>query len=271
MDDLKKKYEKLKEELLRLGKVLVAFSGGVDSTFLLETASRLLGEKCLAITVDSPLMKREAIKYSRTYTKQRGIRHEIINWNALSCDSIVFNQPDRCYYCKREVFSRISQISKDFGYPHVIEGTNKDDENDYRPGLKAIRELNVLSPLLHCNLSKEDIRELSRREGIPGWSRPAESCLATRFPLGASISYERLKQVEMAESYLNSLGYHEVRVRHHGEVARIELPEWQMEDFLETVRREGVYDRLMEFGFSYVAMDLRGYRRGSMNIVLGNE
>lgn len=265
MDELEIKYERLKGEIKRLGKVVVAFSGGVDSTFLLDTAVKVLGEHCLAVAVDSPFVKRDSLESAYAFARLRGVRLETLKWDALSCQEVALNGPDRCYYCKKEMFSLIKRLARDLGFHGVIEGTNREDENDFRPGLRALKELNVISPLNLCGFYKDEIRTLSVRHGIPGWDRPAESCLATRFPFGRSITPEGLVQVERAEAYLRALGFAQCRVRHHGDVARIELPEREMMRFLETAKKEKVFDRFREMGFLFTALDLRGYERGSMN------
>jgi len=259
------KYRYLKREMELLGRVVVSYSGGVDSTFLLYVAHLVLGEGCIAVTVNSPLLGKGWIEEARRFTGSLGIRHEILDWDALSCEGLVHNGPDRCYHCKREIFEKIREFAEREGCSYVLDGSHNDDEDDYRPGRRALEELEILSPLLKVGLKKAEIKALSRREGIRGWERPSESCLATRFPIGRAITFGELKQVDEAEAYLKGLGYPEVRVRHHGEIARIELPEKDIVRFINNLSLKEVYARFQQYGFTYAAIDIKGYRRGSMN------
>ncbi|HOJ51980.1 MAG TPA: ATP-dependent sacrificial sulfur transferase LarE [Syntrophales bacterium] len=271
MEEMEEKYLRLWKEIRSLGGAIVAFSGGVDSTFLLHTAFCALGVNCVAVTVCSPLTREDAMAEALAYTRSRGIRHEMLDWDVFACESVTSNGPERCYHCKKEIFTLILSLAHRWGIQHILEGSNRDDEDDFRPGLKALKELGILSPLALCGLGKEEIRLLSRRLNIPGWERAADACLATRFPFGRPLTREGLRQVEKAEAYLRSLGYPAVRVRHHGEVARIELPPPDIKRFAETVELEKVSDTFRAYGFTFTALDLKGYRQGNMNTLVSKK
>jgi len=260
------KYEHLKEILKGYGSVLVAFSGGVDSTFLLKAAVDVLQEKVLGVTIAGELFPpgetEEACKLARLV----GSEHITIENAALDNPVFISNPPDRCYHCKKNGYERILEVARLRGIKVVVDGVNADDLNDYRPGLRAGIELGVRSPLMDAGLNKEEIRALSRRFGLPTADKPANPCLATRFPYGTAITKQGLRQVEAAESFLRNLGIPQVRVRHHGNLARIEVPDGFL-GFLVDKAAE-VDSKLKELGYTYVALDLRGYRTGSMNETL---
>lgn len=257
------KYSVLKEYLASLGSVAIAFSGGVDSTFLLRTAHDVLGEKAIALTLSSPFMPKRELQEAESLCRTIGAQQILVPVDVLAIDGVVDNPPNRCYYCKRGMFSALLATALAQGITHVAEGSNMDDLGDYRPGLQAVKELEILSPLRHAGLTKAEIRALSRELGLPTWEKPSYACLASRFVYGERITPEKLLMVERAEELLMSLGFRQMRVRLHGNMARIEL---MPEDFGKMLElREKVYDELKGYGFSYVALDLRGYKTGSMN------
>ena len=262
---LYEKQAKLKELLLSYGKLAVAFSGGVDSTFLLQTAHDVLGDRALAVTAAPVFVPPRELQEAKDFCRSRSIRQIVIPAEALNIDSVRHNPPDRCYHCKHEIFGIILRVAGENGISFVAEGSNTDDVGDYRPGMRAIRELGVKSPLLEAGLSKEDIRALSREMGLPTWDKPSFACLASRFVYGERITDERLAMVDRAEQLLMDLGFRQFRVRIHGDLARIELLPEDLEKLMQQDLRERVYRALKEYGFSYVTLDLAGYRTGSMN------
>ena len=265
MNPLYEKQTKLKELFHSYGKIAVAFSGGVDSTFLLQSAHDTLGDRVLAVTAAPAFVPPRELQEAKDFCLLRGIRQIVIPANRLDIDSVRHNPPNRCYYCKLEIFGNILRIAEENDIPFVAEGSNTDDVRDYRPGMRAIRELGVKSPLLEAGLGKADIRVLSREMGLPTWDKPSFACLASRFVYGERITDEKLRMVDRAEQLLMDLGFRQFRVRIHGNLARIELLPEDFETLIRQNLRETVYHALKEYGFSYVTMDLGGYRTGSMN------
>ena len=264
-DDLNRKLENLKNVIRRSGSLAVGFSGGVDSTFLLTVAHEVLGDKAIAVTcADAPAPKRET-EEAESFCRERGIRQISFKINPLSMDEFRRNVPDRCYYCKRAVFSRIIEIAKENGIEYAAEGSNKDDLQDYRPGLRAVEELKVISPLREADLYKAEIRQLSQAMGLPTWNKPSCACLASRFVYGEEITEEKILMVDKAEQYLIDRGFARERVRMHGSIARIEVPPEDISRLASEEIRQKVYEKLREIGFLYVTLDLKGYETGSMN------
>ncbi len=265
----KDKLEKLRKIIADLGSLAVGFSGGVDSSFLLVVAHEVLGDRAIAVTgADASVPERE-LKEAREFCSERGIRQIICNFNPLEEESYRKNTADRCYYCKRGIFSGIINIARENGIEYVAEGSNMDDLGDYRPGLRAVEELSVKSPLREAGLYKSDIRAISKAMGLPTWSKPAYACLASRFVYGEEITEEKLHMIDEAEQFLIELGFYEERVRLHGNIARIEVPASDIPKIASEDVRSAIYDRFKEIGFMYVTLDLRGYRTGSMNETLG--
>ena len=263
------KQDKLKQCLRELGSVAVAFSSGVDSTFLLKTAHDLLGSRTLAVTIQSSLFPKRELDETVQFTREKGIEHVIVELDELSITGFSQNPANRCYLCKTEIFSKIRRIAEERGILHIAEGSNADDSNDYRPGLQAIVELGILSPLREAGLTKQEIRQLSHKLGLPTWNKQSLACLASRIPYGEEITKECLAMIDVAEQHLWDVGFRQVRVRFHGNLARIETDEEGLHRLSDKSLREEIYRRFKEIGFTYVSVDLLGYRTGSMNETLG--
>lgn len=266
MDNLQEKYQHLQEYLRSLGSVAVAFSSGVDSTFLLRVAHDVLGDRVLAVTASSCSFPERELKEAEAFCRQAGIAHIVCKSEELDIEGFRQNPKNRCYLCKHELFEKIWSIAKEHGLAAVVEGSNMNDNGDYRPGLIAVKELGVKSPLREAELHKEEIRELSKQLGLPTWNKQSFACLSSRFVYGETISEEKLGMVDKAEQMLLDLGFHQVRVRIHDRIARIEIIPEEFEKLL-TVRQQ-VSDTFHALGFTYVTMDLTGYRTGSMNETL---
>ncbi|MDR2351263.1 MAG: ATP-dependent sacrificial sulfur transferase LarE [Endomicrobium sp.] len=262
------KYEVLKKYILDLENLVIAFSGGVDSTFLLKTAHDLLGKKVIAVTAKSCSFPQRELNDAVAFCKKEGITHITCNSEELDIKGFSHNPTNRCYLCKRELFSKILNIAKKKRINNVAEASNIDDNNDYRPGFIAISELNVKSPLRYANLTKDEIRMLSKKLGLFTWNKQSFACLSSRFPYGQEITLKALSMVDTAEQMLLNMGLKQVRVRHHDNLARIETDETGFEILMDKNKRKKIYKKLKDLGYVYVSVDLLGYRTGSMNETL---
>jgi uncharacterized protein len=265
------KKEQLVEYIEKLGSLLVAFSGGVDSTFLLGLAHEALGEKVVAVTSISKLHPLKEREEASDFTRKRGIRHVLFESDEMNHPDIVRNEPDRCYHCKKSLFQGLDEIAKEEGLQYVAHGANADDLKDFRPGFKAAEEAGVIAPLVEAQLNKEEIRFLSKEMDLPTWDKPSMACLASRIPYGSPITRIKLKMIEDAETFLLKQGIRQVRVRCHGFVARIETDQSSFENIMDDTTRRTIVEALREIGFDHVSLDLEGYVSGSMNRVLANK
>lgn len=267
-NELHQKYGSLISIIKNYKKAAVAFSGGVDSSFLCHAAAAALGaENSAAITVASPMLPASELDGAKNFAKRCGIPHHIIEESKIE-DEVAANPKDRCYYCKKLEFGAISDFAKELGIDTVLDGSNKDDEGDYRPGLRALSELRIASPLREAGLCKDEIRALSREFDLPTWNKPAYACLASRFPYGESFNAEKLKRVEKAEDYLRSLGFTQFRVRSHGSIARLEVAPEERQRFFDTAILDNASRAIKELGFLFVSLELEGYKTGSLNAEL---
>ncbi|SFL97929.1 ATP-dependent sacrificial sulfur transferase LarE [Pelosinus propionicus] len=257
------KYLELLTYLTKMEKAVLAFSGGVDSTFLLMAAKEALGNKLKAVTMQTPYIPKWEINEAKELARKLGVCHEVIAAPIIA--EIKNNPQNRCYFCKKAIFRMITKIAADEGYPYIIEGTNFDDLGDYRPGLQALSELAVKSPLLDCKLTKDEIRNLSHELGLSTWNKPPYACLLTRIPYGSELKPEDFEKIEQAEIYLMKLAFRGARVRCHNNLARIEINRQDRNKLFDEKRLDEIAGALKEIGFDYVTLDLEGYRMGSFN------
>lgn len=259
------KFEKLVECLKEMGSVAVCYSGGVDSTFLLTVASEVLGEKCIGVICTDASVPSREIGKAKAYCEERDIRLIDTPVDPMQSEGYRHNTPDRCYYCKHSIMSEVRRVADEYGVEHLVEGSNMDDLGDYRPGLRALEELGVRSPLREAGFTKQDIRDKSKEMGIPTWDKPAFACLASRIPYGTEITREKLTTIDRAEEVLSDLGFKQFRVRMHDKIARIEVPAEDLEKASSAGVREKLVAELSKLGFDYVTLDLAGFKSGSMN------
>src|SRR3990170_2182783 len=269
--ELQGKLDSLRRCLADMGSAVIAFSGGVDSTFVAAVAQEILGEGALAVTGVSPSIPASEVEEARKLAAGLGIGHELIETHEMGRPGYVQNAPDRCFHCKDELYTLLGALAARRGIAWVVDGCNVDDLGDHRPGRRAARQHNVRSPLIEAGLGKEEIRALSRERGLPTWDKPAMACLSSRIPYGTAVTVELLDQVGAAEAFIRSLGVRQLRVRHHGDIARIEVDREGMDLLMGDGRREKVVERLKSLGYLYVTLDLAGFRSGSMNEALAKK
>jgi uncharacterized protein len=262
------KLERLKGNIKTLESVVVAFSGGVDSSLVAKVCYDVLGDKALAVTARSETYPAYEYEEAKEIAKEIGIRHITIDTSELNIEGFANNPPNRCYFCKSELFGNLKEIAREKGYKNVADGANLDDTGEYRPGLDAAKELEVRSPLKECRLRKPDIRKISKHLKLSNWDKPPYACMSSRFPYGNSITEEKLAIVAAAENYLRSIGLRQFRVRHHDTIARIEVLPEDIPGLLYDSKRKELVRKFKEIGYKYVTIDMEGYRSGSMNEVL---
>ncbi|MDR1046251.1 MAG: ATP-dependent sacrificial sulfur transferase LarE [Treponema sp.] len=268
MSILPEKYQHLLEIIRKPGSAAVAFSGGVDSSFLCAAAFEALGKRAIAVTIVSPMLPRSEIECARETARLIGIEHITVEEHGID-DEVAANPKDRCYHCKKIEFSNILRAAGERGITVVLDGSNTDDMGDYRPGLKALEELGIVSPLREAGMNKQDIRELSRQKGLPTWNKPAFACLASRIPYGETIDREKLGRIENAEEALRRAGFLQFRVRSHGNIARIEVAPEERRRFFDEKTLDIISAEIKAAGFLYAAFELEGYKMGSLNRVIG--
>lgn len=269
--DVLEKYENLKAYVNSLGSVAVAYSAGVDSTLLVKICHDMLGDKCIAMTGKSASYPVRELKEAEEFCKREGIHQVIFDTKEMDIEEYRENPKNRCYYCKKMLFSQMLDYAKEHGIACIAEGSNMDDLGDYRPGLEAGKELGAVSPLRHAGLTKADIREISKELGLPTWDKPSFACLSSRFAYGQYLTPEKLKRVEQAEDFLKGLGIRQYRVRSDDVTARIEILPEDFPVLMENSVRQRTVEELKKLGFHYVTLDLAGFRSGSMNETLHKE
>jgi uncharacterized protein len=265
------KLSSLKALFGEMDRALVAYSGGIDSTLVAKVAYDVLGDRALAVTADSPSLMPEDLEDAKVQAAAIGIRHEIVKTYEMENPNYTSNPANRCYFCKSELHDTLKPLALERGYPYVVDGVNADDLQDYRPGIQAAKERGARSPLAEVGISKLEVRELSRSLDLPWWDKPSQPCLSSRFPYGESITTEKLQRVGRCERYLRQLGLRNLRVRSAGDTARIELPPDEIKDFVQATDLPTLVTAFQEYGFTYVTLDLEGYRSGKLNQELDRE
>ncbi|MGA3206219.1 MAG: ATP-dependent sacrificial sulfur transferase LarE [Syntrophales bacterium] len=271
MTELSSKVESLEKILSDMRSVLIAYSGGTDSTFLLKIAANVLGDKAIAVTASSETYTPQELREAKKNAEVIGAQHIIVYTDELNDPNFSSNPPDRCYYCKRELFTKLTELAKRHRLNSIIDGSTRDDEMDFRPGMRAVAEFGIKSPLKDAGFTKEDIRTLSKEMNLPTWDKPPLPCLSTRFPYGTQITKEKVLRVGRAEEFLAGFGIRQLRVRDHGNIARIEVLRADMPIFLDEEISNVIVEKFKALGYSYIALDIQGYRMGSMNEPLKEE
>ncbi|HUH65154.1 MAG TPA: ATP-dependent sacrificial sulfur transferase LarE [Syntrophales bacterium] len=262
---LSAKLASLEKMLSDMQSILIAYSGGTDSTFLLKVAAKVLGDRAVAVTASSETYTAQELRDAKKHAEEIGAQHVIVHTNELEDPQFAANPPDRCYYCKKELFSKLTELKKRHGLNYIVDGSTVDDEKDFRPGMRAVVEFGVRSPLKDAGFMKDDIRKLSKEMNLPTWDKPPLPCLSTRFPYGTEITKEKVARVARAEEFLSGFGIRQLRVRDHGNIARIEVTHADMPIFIDEGISKLIAEKLKSLGYAYVTLDVEGYRMGSMN------
>lgn len=268
---LTEKFEQLRALFTEMEQALIAYSGGVDSTLVAKIAYDVLGDRALAVTAVSPSLLPEELEDAKIQAATIGIPHKIVQTHEMENPNYTSNPVNRCYFCKSELHDTLKPLALELGYPYVVDGVNADDLHDYRPGIQAAKERGARSPLAEVGVTKIEVRQLSQQLGLPWWDKPAQPCLSSRFPYGEEITVAKLQRVGRGEIYLRKLGWQNLRVRSEGDTARIELPPEQIKEFVSTNDLQTLVSAFQDFGFTYVTLDLEGYRSGKLNQVLNRE